>query len=78
MEEFKELTNVIEKYNTILTKCNSYKNEPTKEEVNYVCGISFEMAKALVLNYPDTAIKVAKMILAYKELDANDIRVKVE
>jgi hypothetical protein len=41
-------------------------------------GISFEMAKALVINYPDTAIKVAKMILAYKELDANDIRVKVE
>lgn len=78
MGEFKELINVIDKYNDILTKCNSYKNEPTKEEVNYVCGISFEMAKALVLNYPDTAIKVAKMILAYKELDANDIRVKVE
>lgn len=76
MGEFKELINVIDKYNDILTKCNSYKNEPTKEEVNYVCGISFEMAKALVLNYPDTAVKVAKMILAYKDL--NDIKVKVE
>ena len=76
MEEFKELTNVIEKYNSIITKCNGYKSEPTKEEVNYISGISFEMAKALVLNYPDTAVKVAKMILAYKDL--NDIKVKVE
>ena len=78
MKEFKELTNVIEKYNEILTKYNSDKTETTKEEVNYVCGVSFEMAKALVLNYPDLAVKVAKMILAYKELDLNDIRVRVE
>lgn len=76
MKEFRELTSVIEKYNEIITKCNSNKTEPTKEEVNYVCGVSFEMAKALVLNYPDVAVKVAKMILAYKDL--NDIKVKVE
>lgn len=66
--EFEELSNVIRKYNAIIKKCSTY-DEPTKEEVDLVCGVDFEIAKSLVMHYPDIAVKVAKMILAHKGED---------
>ena len=66
MPYFKELINVIEKYNDTV-KRYSNGEEITKEEEIFMCGISFEIAKALAINNTETAVKVAKMILAYKE-----------
>ena len=66
MVYFKEVVETIEKYNDIIKKYTNG-NEITKEDEKFICGISFEIAKALAINNTDTAIKVAKMILAYKD-----------
>ena len=66
MPYFKELANVIEKYNDIMKKYTNG-SELSKEDEKFICGISFEIAKALAINNTETAVKAAKMILAYKE-----------
>ena len=64
MAEFKELEDVIDKYNSILSKYKT-NDELKSEEIDFVCGIDFEIAKALVMKYPETSVKIAKIILAH-------------
>ena len=74
---FENVTNVIEKINTsidILNKCPD--DEVYKKNVEVYETMDFELAKAFILDWEDTAVKVAKMILAHKNI--SDIKVKVE
>lgn len=64
---FENVTDVIEKINTSIDNLNKC----PKDE-----SYKFELAKAFVLDWEDVAVKVAKMILAHK--DINDIKVKFE
>lgn len=71
---FKNVTNVIEEFNITIAKINNaYENE---KELEILDKVDFDLAKALVLDWEDVAVRVAKMILAHK--DINDIKVKVE
>lgn len=74
---FENVTDVIEKINTSidnLNKCPEY--EAYKKDLEVYNNMDFELAKAFVLDWEDVAVKVAKMILAHK--DINDIKVKFE
>lgn len=74
---FQNVTDVIEKINTsidILNKCPD--DEVYKKNVEVYETMDFELTKAFILDCEDVAVKVAKMILAHK--DINDIKVKFE
>lgn len=74
---FKNVTDVIEKINTSidnLNKCPNY--EACKKDAEVYETMEFELAKAFILDWEDVAVRVAKMILAHK--DISDIKVKVE
>ena len=73
---FKNTTDVIEKLNTSLDKLRKCNDDDIKKDIEVVENIDFEIARALILDCEDVAVKAAKMILAHK--DINDVKVKFE
>ena len=74
---FENVTDVIEKINTSIDNLNKCpEDEAYKKDLEVYNNMDFELAKAFVLDWEDVAVKVAKMILAHK--DINDIKVKFE
>lgn len=74
---FQNVTDVIEKINISLDRLrygDSY--DGFKKDLEVYNNMDFELAKAFVLDWEDVAVKVAKMILAHK--DINDIKIKIE
>lgn len=74
---FENVTDVIEKINTSIDNLNRCADDETyKKDLEFFNSMDFELAKAFVLDWEDVAVKVAKMILAHK--DINDIKIKIE
>ena len=74
---FENVTDVIEKVNASIDNLNKNPNdEAYKKDLEYFNSMDFELAKAFILDWGDVAVKVAKMILAHK--DVNDIKIKIE
>lgn len=74
---FENVTDVIEKINTSIDNLNKYpEDESYKKDLEFLNSMDFELAKAFVLDWEEVAVKVAKMILAHK--DINDIKIKIE
>ena len=67
--ECKKLRELIEKY-------NSYFHVYTDESADFFNTFDLELAKAFMLDFPDSSIRVAKIILAMK--DIGEIKVKIE
>ena len=74
---FENVTDVIEKVNTSIDNLNKNPDDKaSKKDLEYLNSMDFELAKAFILDWEDVAVKVAKMILAHK--DINDIKIKIE
>lgn len=76
---FNNTTDVIEKFNISVENLNKNycRNDyDDRKDLEVVENIDFEMAKALISDDENNAVKVAKMILAHK--DINDVKVKFE
>ena len=73
MPYFENLTRAIQDYNNNIER---YYSNPSDDLVGAVCTADFEMAKALLRDDEHFAVKVAKMILAHKEI--SDIKIKIE
>ena len=74
---FENVTDVIEKVNISIDNINKCLDDKAcKKDLEYLNNMDFELAKAFILDWEDVAVKVAKMILAHK--DINDIKIKIE
>lgn len=73
---FENVTNVIGQFHESLDNWNELHENAGKKDIDFVNSIDFELAKAFILDWEDVAVKMAKMILAHK--DISDIKVKVE
>lgn len=73
---FENVTNVIGQFHKSLDNWNELHENAGKKDIDFVNSIDFELAKAFILDWEDVAVKMAKMILAHK--DISDIKVKVE
>lgn len=74
---FQNITDVIEKINTSLYNLRDGDTyDGFEKDLEVYKTMDFELAKAFISDWEDMAVKVAKMILAHK--DISDIKVKVE
>lgn len=74
---FQNVTDVIEKVNISMDKLCAYDgSDGFKKDLELYDSMDFELAKAFILDWEDVAVKMAKMILAHK--DISDIKVKFE
>lgn len=74
MKHFKNLHEIIEKFDDVANKF--VEGKYTKEDENFLDTFDLDMAKAFYLDEPHGAVRVAKMILALKEI--GEIKVKIE
>lgn len=73
MYYFENTKAIIEKFNAVVG--DGFSNTDDKE-LDFIDNIDFEMARALIFDWDQAAIKIAKMILAH--YDINDIKIKIE
>ena len=73
---FENTKNLIEKYNVAVDNCMKLCEDRDKKDIELLNTIDIEMAKALIADWDEHAVRVAKIILAHH--DVNEIRVKFE
>lgn len=70
---FENTARIIEQFNVLAEK--GYGNDNQKE-IEFLMHADFEMAKALILDWDQAAVRIAKMILAHH--DINEVKIKIE
>lgn len=74
---FKEVRKVLDDFENAANKCHNGE-DLLKEDEEVLEFFEINLAKALIkVGYPNSAEKIAKIILAYKGL-SNEVKVKVE
>ena len=77
MTYFENTTKAIEKYNEIANRVwHLPEYEIDQNDLEFMENLDFTIAKALIVDWNDVAVRAAKMILAHR--DINDVKIKIE